>query len=88
MRHARSDYNRIQDPAFIIPADEPVFLIRGKDMAGAAAVRAWALEAQNVGADATIIDAALAHAKLMDAWAEKQIPDAPRSALGLPEIGG
>ena len=30
MKHARKDYNeRIQDNANLIPADEPVFLIRG-----------------------------------------------------------
>ena len=31
MKHAREDYNRIQDPAGLIPADEPVFLLRGQD---------------------------------------------------------
>lgn len=31
MKHARSDYNRIQDPAKLIPEDEPVFLLRGQD---------------------------------------------------------
>ena len=29
MKHARDDYNRIQDPAGKIPEDEPVFLLRG-----------------------------------------------------------
>lgn len=33
MKHAREDYNRIQDPAGLIPDGEPVFLIRGKDIA-------------------------------------------------------
>lgn len=32
MIHARPDYNRIQDPAGLIPADEPVLLIRGQDI--------------------------------------------------------
>lgn len=32
MKHARPDYNRIQDPAGLIPDDEPVFLLRGQDM--------------------------------------------------------
>jgi hypothetical protein len=33
MFHARQDYNsRIQDSANIIPADEPVFLLRGQDV--------------------------------------------------------
>ena len=34
MKHARSDYQaRIQDVAGLIPADEPVFFIRGQDKA-------------------------------------------------------
>ncbi len=33
MLHARKDYNeRIQDSKSIIPDDEPVFLLRGKDV--------------------------------------------------------
>ena len=31
MLHARSDYARIQDPENKIPANEPVFLLRGQD---------------------------------------------------------
>jgi hypothetical protein len=31
MIHARSDYNRIQDPEGRIGADEPVFLMRAQD---------------------------------------------------------
>ena len=34
MIHARDDYNRIQDPAGKIPADEPVFLLRAQDELG------------------------------------------------------
>lgn len=31
MKHARQDYDRIQDPENKIPADEPVFLLRAQD---------------------------------------------------------
>lgn len=31
MLHSRKDYMRIQDPAGLIPADEPVFLLRAQD---------------------------------------------------------
>jgi len=31
MKHARPDYDRIQDPAGLIPKYEPVFLLRGQD---------------------------------------------------------
>lgn len=33
MRHLRSDYQRIQDPAHKIGEDEPVFLLRAQDKA-------------------------------------------------------
>lgn len=42
MKHARDDYNRIQDPAHLIPEDEPVFLLRGKDKYAAEAVLLYA----------------------------------------------
>jgi hypothetical protein len=32
MKHARNDYNRIQDPENKIPENEPVFLLRGQDI--------------------------------------------------------
>lgn len=31
MKHAREDYNRIQDPEGKIPVNEPVMLFRGQD---------------------------------------------------------
>jgi hypothetical protein len=42
MRHARSDYDRIQDPLDIIPVEEPVFLIRGQDRIAWLTVIVWA----------------------------------------------
>lgn len=32
MKHSRKDYDRIQDPLNLIPADEPVFLLRSQDL--------------------------------------------------------
>lgn len=81
MRHARDDYNRIQDPAGLIPDDEPVFLIRGKDLAGPRTVREWAKVAHELGADEAIINAALSQAKRMEAWQtlfESKVPDMPK----------
>ncbi len=79
MRHARSDYDQIQDPQGNIPDDEPVFLIRGQDKIGASAVRAWALLAEACGADPVIVATALDHAYRMEAWAKKhgKVPDMP-----------
>jgi hypothetical protein len=72
MKHARGDYNRrIQDSENKIPEDEPVFLIRGQDHIGHAAVRAWAhLHRLNGGSDIVYLSA-MRHADLMEGWANK-----------------
>ena len=69
MLHARKDYNdRIQDSAGIIPADEPVFLIRSCDQAGHLAIRAWAhIHRINGGSDHTY-NLAMDHADKMEQW--------------------
>ena len=80
MKHARKDYDRIQDPSGEIPADEPVFLIRGQDIVGATAVRHWARLAENEGASAEIVQRARDHAEAMDRWVMargNKIPDLP-----------
>lgn len=80
MKHARPDYNRIQDPAGLIGEDEPVFLIRAKDFAAPVSVRAWAQEAQVQGAAPNIVRAALEQADAMEAWQRDhggQVPDMP-----------
>lgn len=81
MKHARTDYDRIQDPAGLITEDEPVFLIRAKDAVSGDAVRAWADLHDKAGGDPMMSYAARRHALLMDAWATKQLADAPSSAL-------
>lgn len=84
MRHARKDYNRIQDPLGKIPNDEPVFLIRGQDIAGPLAVEAWANIAESMGADARILHHARAHAKAMRDYQHGigrfKTPDMPENA--------
>ena len=50
MKHARADYDHIQDPTGHIPADEPVFLLRAGDMNAPNAVRHWAHQAWANGA--------------------------------------
>lgn len=59
----------------LIPRDEPVFLIRGQDAVGGAAVRAWATLAEANGADPHIVGVARRHAHKMDAWPKKKTPD-------------
>ena len=80
MKHARPDYNRIQDPTGIIPEAEPVFLIRGQDVAGPATVREWAFQAQRSGAKKEIVESAIKQAAAMLEWQREhgmKIPDMP-----------
>jgi hypothetical protein len=75
LKHARTDYDHIQDPSGKIPLDEPVFIIRAQDITGAQIVRDWALLAQHNGAKMDIVQAALDQADAMEAWVKKKIPD-------------
>lgn len=73
MKHARPDYDRIQDPANLIPADEPVFLLRGQDETAAKVVRYWA--ELNRNGDKHAVELALSHAYEMDKWPTKKQAD-------------
>ena len=68
MKHARSDYNRIQDPAGIIPADEPVFLVRARDKVAPNIVREWAKQNYQSGGDLVLSEAARHWAEEMERW--------------------
>jgi hypothetical protein len=75
MKHARPDYERFQDPEGKIPADEPVFLIRGQDQVSGDAVRAWAKLNEERGGDPELTRRAVEHAARMDAWPKKKAAD-------------
>jgi hypothetical protein len=81
MRHAREDYNRIGDLIQKIPEDEPVFLIRGKDIVAPEVIRQWAWRAHEVGADEEIVMRALEWARHVEEWQTENeridIPDLP-----------
>lgn len=81
MKHAREDYDRLQDPAGLIPPDEPVFLIRGQDVLGPATVDQWAALAQLAGASSEIVAKARAHAEAMRKYqrrtGRRKLPDLP-----------
>ena len=80
MKHAREDYNRIQDPDGKIPEAEPVFLIRGQDVAGPDAVLHWAKLAESRGACVDIVQSAREQALRMRDWQRlnvAKIPDMP-----------
>jgi hypothetical protein len=80
MKHAREDYNRIQDPENIIPDDEPVFLLRAKDVCAPLTIEKWCEFAADYGVSKDMIDAAYEHAQKMRSWQREhgsQVPDMP-----------
>ena len=83
MKHARSDYNRIQDPDHQIGDDEPVFLMRATDTCAPLVVDIWAALAEAEGADDKIVSAAREQAKSMRRWQAEhgcKIPDMPEGS--------
>lgn len=95
MRHLRSDYDCIQDPATVAPelidgtpfgADEPVFLLRARDKNAATVVMAWADWAEEDGAAPELVNAARKWADHMAAWGQEhgtKVPDTPADLLRM-----
>ena len=71
MIHAREDYNRIQDPENKIGEDEPVFLIRAKDVVAPEVVLIWGVLNQMVGGDPELTTKAYDWGMKMKEWQEK-----------------
>lgn len=77
MKHARADYDRIQDPAGLIPDDEPVFLLRGQDRLAAQTLEFYAKLAHREGVAGDLVSRTMTQAKLMREWPMKKTPDLP-----------
>ena len=75
MKHAREDYDRIQDPAGKIPADEPVFLFRAQDKHFEEVLRHYRELVWLDKGDQRIIDATTDHMALARQWPIKKAPD-------------
>lgn len=78
MRHARADYDPIQDPRGLIPEDEPVFLIRGQDQFAAATLEFYAQQVELAGGEAPLVREQIAR---MKSWPVKQFPTGPDQHL-------
>lgn len=76
MIHAREDYNqRVQDSANIIPADEPVFLLRAQDIFALETMEKWIkLCAVN---NPELANHVRKHLIKMTDWPVKKMPDKP-----------
>lgn len=85
MRHPRKDYNeRFQDAHGIVPGNEPVFLLRGQDLAAPVAVEAWANEAERLGTDPETVARVRRWADEMreyQAEGPSKVPDTPKGLL-------
>jgi hypothetical protein len=68
MIHAREDYNRIQDPKNHIGENEPVFLLRAKDISAPATVEKWAELNRLHGGDPELTRLAQNQAQAMRVW--------------------
>jgi len=84
MLHPREDYQRIQDPAGLIPENEPVFLMRAQDKVAARTVRNWADVNADTGGDPKLSRMAREHADKMDAWPVKKFADLPERSTAAP----
>lgn len=88
MKHNRLDYQLIQDPSGKIGADEPVFLLRGKDALAPDCVRHWAKMIQEVDdprpETQAMIQSVLRWADEMEAWQKingAKVPDVDEDQL-------
>ena len=83
MRHARADYNRIQDPAGLISEEEPVFLLRAQDRYAAETVL---LYSQNILADELATPEARALADRAYSWAQEMRVWGVRHGIKYPDM--
>lgn len=77
MKHARADYNRIQDPWGKIPDEEPVFLLRAKDKLFCEIVRAYALALEVNSGDPDMVQMCRQHADHAENYQRAHPPKLP-----------
>jgi hypothetical protein len=80
MKHARSDYDTIQDSSDRIPEHEPVFLLRATDKIAPDVVRVWIMMARQAGANVDILQLAHDQANKMEEYGRNygcHTPDLP-----------
>ena len=88
MKHAREDYNRIQDPENKIPKDEPVCLFRGQDVFITKVLAYYISLVAESGGDQKIIESLSNHIKEIIKWQGSnfaKLPDMPKNDRGTDE---
>lgn len=84
MKHARSDYDQIQDPSGKIPMGEPVFLLRAQDCLAPEVVTLWASKLESLKGDPLMVKLAREQAGAMREWQcdhGSKIPNLPNTFL-------
>lgn len=87
MKHAREDYNRIQDPENLIPEDEPVVLLRAQDKLACLILSYYVAALHQAGAT-DMAKSMEVHLKKMNQWPKKKIPDLPKrkNPVSIPDF--
>ena len=78
MKHARADYDRIQDPAGLIPDNEPVMLLRAQDKYFLDVLRFYRDCVYRDRGDPKIIAAIDQHLVRAAYWPMRKAPDMPQ----------
>lgn len=91
MKHLRMDYDGIQDANGKIPADEPVFVIRAKDVSAPRVVAYWARINRRLGADPVMCDAVEAWSESLARWQQQhpeqvKVPDVDAALIRDPHL--
>lgn len=66
---------------YLMPFEEPVFVLRGQDKLAGDTVRHWAMLAEQIGVKPHMVESALRQAAAMDAWYRKKVPDLPTTFI-------
>jgi hypothetical protein len=77
MKHARPDYDRIQDPAGLIPEGEPVFLLRAQDKHFIGMLEYYRAAVLAQDGDPKIVKAVEQHIERAKQWPKRKAPDMP-----------
>ena len=84
MKHARQDYNRIQDPLNLIPRDEPVFLLRGQDVNTVETLANYCRIAEKNGANRELLTSVQEHITAIMRW--QHDTNATERRLKIPDL--
>jgi len=77
MIHVREDYNRIQDPAGLIPDDEPVMLLRAQDALALETLYLYLRACEMANIDRAMIHDLIIHMGRFALWIHRKLPDYP-----------